>query len=69
MLQCIHSLTILINLNYIEYQFRNYNEADINQAREYVCSPFNKLFALETFLKVVCPLHYLKEIYYEKYIR
>lgn len=32
------NLTTLIDMNYTEYLFQNYCDADINQTREYVCS-------------------------------
>lgn len=32
------NLTTLIDMNYTEYLFQNYCDADINRTREYVCS-------------------------------
>lgn len=41
--------TTLIDMNYIEFLFQNYCDADINQTWEYVCSRWNEIFALGTF--------------------
>lgn len=39
----------MIDINYIEYKFWNYYQADINQTQEYVFSQLNEPFDFKTF--------------------